>query len=144
MNTLNAKQDYPLYEKHPELIQTQTGKAVDAINMENILSGAVTPEDCRISAQTLEYQAQIEESAGNPQIAANFRRAAEMTRIPDARIIEIYNQMRPHVATKEELLAIAEELESQYDAVLNGALLRETAEVYTERNMLRIDERKKG
>lgn len=144
MNGLDAKKDYPLYEKHPKLIRTQTGKAVDEINIENILSGAVTPDDCRISAQTLEYQAQIEESAGNPQIAANFRRAAEMTRIPDGRIIEIYNQMRPHVSTKEELLAIAEELEGQYDAVLNGALLRETAEVYAQRGMLRVDERKKG
>lgn len=144
MNRLDAKKDYPLYEKHPELIRTQTGKAVDEINIENILSGAVTPDDCRISAQTLEYQAQIEESAGNPQIAANFRRAAEMTRIPDGRIIEVYNQMRPHVSTKEELLAIAEELEGQYDAVLNGALLRETAEVYAQRGMLRVDERKKG
>jgi propanediol dehydratase small subunit len=47
--------------------------------------------------------------------------------------------MRPHVSTKEELLAIAEELETTYDAKINGALLRETAEVYEERNMFRVD-----
>ncbi|MBR0599583.1 diol dehydratase small subunit [Sinanaerobacter chloroacetimidivorans] len=136
---LDALKDYPIYEKRPELIQTQTGKSVDEINIENILSGKVTPDDCRISAQTLEYQAQIEESAGNPQIAANFRRAAEMTRIPDERIIQIYNRMRPHVSTKEELLAIAEELETKYDAKINGALLRETVEVYEDRKMFRVD-----
>jgi propanediol dehydratase small subunit len=136
---LDALKDYPIYEKRPELIQTQTGKSVDEINIENILSGKVTPDDCRISAQTLEYQAQIEESAGNPQIAANFRRAAEMTRIPDERIIQIYNRMRPHVSTKEELLAIAEELETKYDAKINGALLRETVEVYEDRMMFRVD-----
>jgi len=136
---LNANLDYPLYEKHPELIKTQTGKSIDEINMENILSGKVIPEDCRISAQTLIYQAEIQESFGNPQIGANFRRAAEMTRIPDDRIIQIYNKMRPHVSTKEELLAIADELETKYDAKLNAALLRETAEVYEDRKMFRVD-----
>lgn len=139
MEKLNANTDYPLYEKHPELIKTQTGKSIDEINMENILSGKVMPSDCRISAETLVYQAEIQESFGNPAIGANFRRAAEMTRIPDDRIIQIYNRMRPHVSTKEELLAIAEELETTYDAKINGALLRETAEVYEERNMFRVD-----
>lgn len=139
MAKLNANLDYPLYEKHPELIKTQTGKSIDEINMENILSGKVIPEDCRISAQTLIYQAEIQESFGNPQIGANFRRAAEMTRIPDDRIIQIYNKMRPHVSTKEELLAIADELETKYDAKLNAALLRETAEVYEDRKMFRVD-----
>ena len=136
---LDALKDYPLYEKHPELIRTQTGRAVDEINMENILSGKITPLDCRISAETLVYQAEIQESFGNPQIGANFRRAAEMTRIPDERILQIYNRMRPHVSTKEELLAIADELETQYEARINAALLRETAEVYEERNMFRVD-----
>lgn len=139
MEKLNANTDYPLYEKHPELIKTQTGKSIDEINMENILSGKVMPSDCRISAETLVYQAEIQESIGNPAIGANFRRAAEMTRIPDDRIIQIYNRMRPHVSTKEELLAIAEELETTYDAKINAALLRETAEVYEDRNMFRVD-----
>jgi len=136
---LDANQYYPLYEKHPELIKTQTGKAIDEINMENILSGKVTPADCRISAETLIYQAEIQESFGNPQVGANFRRAAEMTRIPDERILQIYNRMRPHVSTKEELLAIADELETKYEARINAALLRETAAVYEERNMFRAD-----
>lgn len=139
MERLDANRDYPLYEKHPELIKTQTGKAIDEINMENILSGTVTPADCRISAETLIYQAEIQESFGNPQVGANFRRAAEMTRIPDERILQIYNRMRPHVSTKVELLAIADELETKYEARINAALLRETAEVYEERNMFRVD-----
>lgn len=139
MEKLNAKIDYPLYEKRPELIKTHTGKAVDEINIENILSGVITAADCRISAETLEYQSQIEDSVGNPQLAANFRRAAEMTRIPDDRIIQIYNCMRPHVSTKEELLDIVKELETKYDAKINAALLREAVEVYEERNMFRID-----
>ncbi|MBK5260946.1 MAG: diol dehydratase small subunit [Peptostreptococcaceae bacterium] len=139
MNKLNAKTDYPLYEKKPELIKTHTGKPVDDINLKNILSGKITPADCRISAETLEYQAQIEDSVGNPQVAGNFRRAAEMTRIPDDRILSMYNCMRPNVSTKQELLDIAIELETEYDATINAALLREAATVYESRNMFRVD-----
>lgn len=140
MTKLDALKDYPIYEKRPELIKTQTGKSVDEINIEGIISGKITAADCRISAETLEYQAQIEESAGNPQVAANFRRAAEMTRIPDDRILSIYNCMRPNVSTKKELLDIAEELETAYDAKINAALVREAAQVYEERKMLRKED----
>lgn len=137
MTKLDAMKDYPIYEKHPELIKTQTGKTVDAINIDNILSGKITPDDCKISPETLEYQAQIQESFGNPQVAANFRRAAEMTRIPDERILEIYNCMRPNVSTKQELLRVADELETKYHATINAALVREAAEVYESRGMLK-------
>ncbi len=137
MAKLDAVKDYPVYEKHPELIKTPTGKPVDEITMEAILKGEVTADDCKIAPETLELQAQIQESFGNPQVAANFRRAAEMTRIPDERILEIYNCMRPHVSTKEELLAIAAELEEKYDAKINAALVKEAAEVYENRGMLK-------
>lgn len=137
MSKLDAVKDYPIYEKHPELIKTQTGKNIDDITMDNILAGKITKDDCKISPETLEYQAQIQESFGNPQVAANFRRAAEMTRIPDERILEIYNCMRPNVSTKEELVAIAEELSSKYNAVINAALVLEAAEVYEMRGMLK-------
>ena len=101
MAKLDAVKDYPIYEKHPEMIKTLTGKPVDAITMDAILKGEITADDCKITPETLELQAQIQESFGNPQVAANFRRAAEMTRIPDERILEIYNAMRPNVYTKE-------------------------------------------
>ena len=137
MKKLDSIKDYPLYEKHPELIRTPSGRSVDDINMENILEGNLTSEDLRISAETLEYQAQIQESFGNPQIAENFRRAAEMTKISDQRILEIYNCLRPYVSTKEELLDIADELESGYGASLNAKLVREAAEVYEKQGMLK-------
>lgn len=137
MSKLDAIKDYPIYEKHPDLIKTQTGKKIDEITMDNILAGEITEDDCKIAPDTLEYQAQIQESFGNPQVAANFRRAAEMTRIPDERILEIYNCLRPNVSTKEELLSIAEELEKEYDAKVNAALVAEAAEVYEKRGMLK-------
>jgi propanediol dehydratase small subunit len=70
-------------------------------------------------------------------LAANLRRAAEMTRIPDERVLEIYNALRPYRSTKQELLDIAGELESKYQARVCGALVREAAEAYEKRGRLR-------
>lgn len=137
MVKLDADKDYPLFEKHPEYIRTFTGKSLDDISIDNIKSGMLTADDCRISPETLELQAQIQESFGNPQVAMNFRRAAEMTAIPDERTLEIYNAMRPGISTKKELLEIADELEREYSAKMNAQLIREAAEVYEKRDMLR-------
>jgi propanediol dehydratase small subunit len=71
------------------------------------------------------------------RLAANLRRAAEMTRIPDARLLEMYNALRPYRSTKQELLHMAEELETRYQAKVCGALVREAAEVYDKRGRLK-------
>lgn len=138
MAKLNYKSDYPLSEKRPELIYTPQGRRLSEISMENVLKGNVTVEDCRISPQTLEYQAQIAESARNKQVAANFRRAAELTAFSDEKVLEIYTALRPFRSTKEELHKIADELEES-GAVLNAAYIREAAEVYEKRNKLKGD-----
>lgn len=135
---LNAKEDYPLAEKRPELVKTPTGKKLEEITMEQVMENKVTVEDCRISGQTLEYQAQIAESAGNTQMADNLRRAAELTAFPDERVLRIYSALRPFRSTKEELLQIAAELEEK-GAVRNGAFVRQAAEVYEKRKKLKGD-----
>ena len=131
--------DYPLYNKHPELIKTSTGKSLDDISLRNINDGTIKAEDVRISPETLEMQAQVAESVGRPQLAENFRRAQELIAVPDARVLEIYNALRPNRSSKAELIAIAEELENQYNAVITAGLVREAAEVYERRGKLRKD-----
>ena len=121
------------------MIKTPTGKSLDDLTLENVLSGKVTPEDVRISPETLRLQAEIADGVGRTQFGNNLRRAAELTAIPDKRILEIYNALRPHRSTKEELLAIADEMETQYKAVTSAALVREAADVYERRNQLRAD-----
>ena len=138
MEKLNVKKDYPLADKRPELIRTPTGKKIDDITMERVLEGNVGVEDCRISARTLEYQAQIAESAGNRQMAVNLRRAAELTSFSDERVLEIYGALRPFRSTKEELRTIADELDSK-GAVLNAAFVRRAAEVYEKRKKFKGD-----
>lgn len=137
---LTPEKDYPLSSKRPELIKTPTGKSLSDITLEKVLSGEVTPKDASIAPETLRMQAEIADGVNRTQFADNLRRAAELTAVPDKRILEIYNALRPNRSTKPELLAIADELDQQYSAGLNAALIREAADVYERRNRLRVVE----
>jgi propanediol dehydratase small subunit len=133
---LDPQRDYPLASHRPELLRTPTGKRLDEITMQAVLAGDVVAEDLRIAPDTLRLQAQIAESAGRAQLGQNFRRAAEMTALPDEKVLGVYNALRPHASTKEELLEIAEELERDYSATLCGRLVREAVDVYERRHIL--------
>lgn len=132
-----TKADYPLGAKSAELLYTITGKKYDELTLDGAIAGDINVNDLRISPKTLEMQAEISDSVGRTQLASNFRRAAEMISISDARILEIYNALRPNRSTKEELLAIAQELEEQYGATENAKLIREAADVYERRGRLK-------
>lgn len=134
-----TKADYPLATKKPELVKTLTNKNMSDITLEAVLSGKIQPQDIKISNETLEMQAQIAESAGRSSFARNLRRAAELSLIPDERILEIYNALRPYRSTKRQLLEIADELELVYNAKINSDFVREAAEVYEQRNRLLPD-----
>jgi len=136
--TLTAA-DYPLASKRPELLKSPKGTPFNELTLEAVESGKATFEDFRITPEALEMQAQIAESSGRRQIAQNLRRAAELTKVPDERILEIYNLLRPHRSTKEELEGIAEELETKYGAKVCAAFVREAADVYSRRKLLRGD-----
>src|SRR5699024_10640801 len=136
---IDVKKDYPLGTNRPDLVKTPTNKTLDDITLKGVMDGSVTPKDIRIAPETLELQAQVAESMGRRPLAQNFRRASELIAVPDERILEIYNALRPHRSSKQELLAIAEALETHYNATINGKFIRETAEVYENREMLRED-----
>ncbi|GAB6179578.1 diol dehydratase small subunit [Desulfotomaculum defluvii] len=136
---LSPELDYPLATKRPELLKTPTGKKLNEITLEKVLSGTVKPEDVRITPETLRLQAEIADGVGRTQFANNLRRAAELVAIPDERLLEIYNALRPYRSTKQELLAIAEEMESKFNAKINAALVREAADVYERRKRLKVE-----
>ncbi|SDE69516.1 diol dehydratase small subunit [Sporomusa acidovorans] len=136
---LCPERDYPLASKRPELLKTPSGKTLADITLDKIMNGEVKSEDVRITPDTLKMQAEIADGVGRYQFANNLRRAAELVAIPDDRVLEIYNAMRPYRSTKPELFAIADELESKYNAKINAAFVREAAEVYERRNRLRAD-----
>ncbi len=128
--------DYPLLQKHPEMVRTPTGKPVGDITMEAVRQGSVTGEDLRISRDMLLRQAQVAESAGKKQVAENFRRAAEMTAVPDDAVIEMYDRLRPNRATKTQLTDMADTLEKEYHAPMLAGLVREAADIYEKRGIL--------
>jgi propanediol dehydratase small subunit len=128
--------DYPLAAKRPELIRTPTNKGLDEITLQGVLDGKVTAQDVRITGETLILQSEIAESAGRSAFAGNLKRAAELTAIPDDRILEIYNALRPYRSTKKQLLGIADELETKYKAFTIGAMVREAVDAYEIRNRL--------
>ena len=134
-----TKDDYPLSKKKADVVRSATGKKLDEFTMENVMNGTIGAADCRIAPETLEMQAQVAESVNRHSFARNLRRAAELIAIPDARILEIYNCLRPYRSTKAELLAIADELEGKYNAKVNAAFVREAAELYEKRDRLRKD-----
>jgi propanediol dehydratase small subunit len=134
---LDPSKDYPLAQKRPDLVKTSTGLSLDDITLDKVASGKVNFEDMKIRPETLEYQAQIAEACGRPQLANNIRRAAELTHLSDQRVLEVYESLRPYRSTKKEMLDIANELESKYQARICAALVREAAEVYEKRGRLR-------
>ncbi|MGB5619757.1 MAG: diol dehydratase small subunit [Desulfobacterales bacterium] len=129
--------DFPLAEKRPELVKSASGLSLADITLDKVKAGDISFDDVKIRPETLEYQAQIAEGIGRPHLAANMRRAAEMTRIPDQRLLEMYDALRPYRRTKQELLEMAGELESKYEAKICAGFVREAAEVYEKRGRLK-------
>jgi propanediol dehydratase small subunit len=93
-------------------------------------------DDVRIHPDTLAHQAEVAERHGNPQLAANFRRAAELALLPEHEVLALYEGLRPHRATAEELEELAVRLDG-VPAPMCAALVREAAGVYAGRGLLR-------
>ena len=62
-------------------IQALSGKSVESLTVEAVRTGEVGVTDLRIHPETLERQAVVAEQHGNPQLAGNLRRAAELTEL---------------------------------------------------------------
>lgn len=131
--------DYPLYSKHPELIHSPSGKKLDDINVNNLLNDNIKSNDLRITPETLRLQGEVAVDAGRDSIQQNFQRAAELTVIPDERLLEMYNALRPYRSTKQELLDIASELRDKYNAKICAGWFEEAAEFYETRKKLKGD-----
>ncbi len=113
-----------------------SGKNADEITVGDVRNGDATLDDIRIHPDTLEYQAQVAEQHGNPQLASNFRRAAELTRFSDEEVLQMYEALRPGRSTATELRVIASDLESR-NAQRNAELFFQAADVYERRGLVK-------
>jgi len=132
--------DYPLGTQRPDLVRTPGGLGLDELTLDALRSGRLEASEMRATGETLELQAQVALAAGRVQLAANLRRAAELTGVPDEVILEVYTALRPHRSTADELESWADRLERDFQAVATAAFVREARVVYEQRNLLLPDE----
>ena len=109
----------------------------EEITMAALRAGRVQPEAVTIRRRTLEAQAATAAAEGFPQLARNFRRAAELTAIPAPVLMDLYEKLRPKRARYEELLALSQTITARYDAPETGTYIREAAEVYRKKGLVR-------
>jgi propanediol dehydratase small subunit len=132
--------DYPLGTQRPDLVRTPGGLGLDELTLDALRSGRLNASEMRATAETLELQAQVALAAGRAQLAANLERAAELTGVPDEVILEVYTALRPHRSTADELESWADRLETDFQATMTAAFVREALAVYAKRNLLLPDE----
>jgi propanediol dehydratase small subunit len=115
-----------------------SGRPVSEISIEAAVQEELTPADLRIHPDTLRHQADVAEGGGNVQLADNLRRAAELTSVDDADLLSVYEALRPGRSTFAQLEAIASRLDTA-NAPTCAALVREAAEFYSRRGLLKPD-----
>ena len=130
---------YPLGEYEAEQITSRTGKKLSDITLDAVKRGEIRADDIKISKDVLEKQGEVSLASGNEPMAKNFERAAELVDVPDEVILSMYNKLRPHRSTKLELVMMADELLSKYNAKNCAKLVMEAAEIYEKRGILRCD-----
>jgi propanediol dehydratase small subunit len=115
-------------------IRALSGKPVDSLTTDAVRAGEVQTADLRIHPDTLERQAVVAEQHGNPQLADNLRRAAELTRLPDEEVLAVYEALRPGRSSAAQLTALAGSLAGR-GLPRCAALVSEAAEVYARRGL---------
>lgn len=126
---------YPLMQSAAGRLRAGSGRLLTEITAEAARAQTLSMADLQISAETLRAQAAVARDAGYGRLAGNLIRAAELTAVPNAEVLRMYELLRPGRATQAELLALAALLEQQYAAPECARLVRAAAEVYQTRGM---------
>ncbi len=113
-----------------------SGRPVEELTLEAVRRGEIGLPDLRIHPDSLAAQAAVAERHGNPQLAENLRRAAELTGLGDDEVLAIYDALRPGRSTPAELTELAASLAGR-GLPRCAALLTEAAEVYQRRGLTR-------
>lgn len=108
----------------------------DNITVGNAVDAKLSLSDLRMDPAVLAHQAVVAEAGGNPQLAENFLRAAELATMDDDDVMNLYEALRPHRSTAEQLAELGTSLEAR-GASRSAALVRQAAEAYARRGLLR-------
>jgi propanediol dehydratase small subunit len=132
----DPRSDYPLGERRPDLVTTPGGHALGEVTLEALRDGRIGTDELRATPDTLRRQSAVALAAGRPRLADNLARAAELASVPAETILEIYTALRPHRSSAGELERWAARLESDWNATLTAAFVREARDVYAKRGLL--------
>jgi propanediol dehydratase small subunit len=119
--------------------RTRSGRPLADLTIDALRAGALAGDDFCISREQLEAQAAAAQAANHRQLAANLRRAAELTGLSNERVLGIYDLLRPGRASYGELTRLACQLASQ-DMPRLAAFVGEAAEAYRARGIARAGE----
>ena len=75
-----------------------SGRSSDELTLDRVARDELAADDVRIHPDTLEHQAVVAEQHANPQLAANFRRAAELALMPEDDVMALYEALRQRKA----------------------------------------------
>jgi propanediol dehydratase small subunit len=117
---------YPLYREGRDALRLPSGRPIEDFSAGNLAPGRLGPEDLGIHEDTLRAQARISEEAGFAPLARNLERAAELTRVPAATILAIYEALR-RGTRRADLEALARDVEERHGARVIAAFIREAA-----------------
>jgi propanediol dehydratase small subunit len=124
---------YPLADQR-ESVRTATGLPVAELALEHVLAGEIGAEDVRVSPETLRLQATFAEEGGNPQLAENLRRGAELCAFADDELLRFYEALRPGRASAAEMAELAAQLDAR-GAQCCAELVREARDAYVRRSL---------
>ena len=129
----------PLMESAEDSLTASSGRTLSSITLDAAAAGEIDATDLQVSAATLAAQAELAHQAGYRELAQNLQRAAELTAVPNQELLRMYELMRPGRSTYSQLTDMADRLENEFSAPITAAFVREAAEVYRSRNLLRRD-----
>ena len=133
-----TQKDYPIAETQPSKVKGKRGIALSELTMDAVLEGRVALEDLQITPEALLKQAEIAKSVGRATLSDNFERAAEMNKLPNSEVMEIYELLRPgRAGSKSTLLEAAEKIRSRYSAEGLAEFIEEAAEFYDKRGLFK-------
>ena len=108
----------------------------DKFTVQAAVDGKLQLADLRMDPATLAHQAVVAEEGGNPQLAENFLRAAELATLDGEEVMSLYEALRSHRSTGEELEALRASLKTR-GASRCAELVGHAADVYARRGLLR-------
>jgi propanediol dehydratase small subunit len=126
-------------ESAEDSLTASSGRTLSSITLDAAAAGEIDATDLQVSAATLAAQAELAHQAGYRELAQNLQRAAELTTVPNQELLRMYELMRPGRSTYSQLTDMADRLENEFSAPITAAFVREAAEVYRSRNLLRRD-----